>query len=71
MDVIKKTMKVEKGGVINFSLNTDLPEGEVDIVLIVNEHPKKVFNVSKYYGTLKSFQEDPIAYQKKQRNDWD
>lgn len=70
MEVIKKRVKVNKEGIINIELSTVLPEGEVDIVVVLENNEPKPSDITRFIGTLNSFQEDPVAYQKKIRDEW-
>ncbi len=71
MEIIRKKVQVKKDGKINLELITDLPEGEVDVVLVLESLSTKPYpNISKFIGTLTSFQEDPVEYQNKLRDEW-
>ena len=71
MELFRQKATVDKDGRIDLKINTEFPEGEIDVVVILDSlisTPKT--NISSFFGAITSFNVDPIENQKKIRNEW-
>jgi len=73
MDVLKVTGKIGSDGHLNLDLPTDLPEGKVDIILVINSISKGIekgkYDFSDLVGRL-SWCGNAIDTQRELRNEW-
>lgn len=73
MEVLRKKIYIGKDGKIKLDVNTHLTECDAEIVLVVDKteiSESKKYDLSRFSGTLKTFDEDPVAYQKRLRDEW-
>lgn len=71
MKVIKKRVNIDSTGKVLLNVDSGLHNCEADIVLIIDEAAKeKQYDFSDIAGKL-TIAEDPLAYQKKLRNEWE
>jgi hypothetical protein len=73
MEVLKLTGKIGSDGHLNLDLPTDLPEGKVDIILVINSVPngieKRKYDFSDLVGKL-SWHGNAVDTQRELRNEW-
>jgi len=71
MKLIKQRVNIDSTGMIVLNVDSGLHNCEADIVLIIDESAKeKSYDFSDIAGKL-TFEEDPLAFQKKLRNEWE
>ena len=73
MEVLKAVGKIDSDGHLRLDLMTNLPEGKIDLILIINSTPKddneKKYNFSDLLGKL-SWKGNAVAIQRELRNEW-
>jgi len=72
MEVLKVIGKVDSDGHLKLDLTTDLPEGKVDLVLVISsiyKDEKRKYDFSDLAGKL-SWHGDALAIQRELRNEW-
>ncbi len=74
MEVFKLTTEIDQKGQLNINLPTNLTEGKVDLVVIINPVTEKdkrpnTYDFSDLVGKL-SWQGNPVAEQRKLRDEW-
>ena len=73
MEVLKIISKIDPDGHLRLDLTTDLPEGKVDIVLVINSVSKGIekrkYDFSDLVGKL-SWHGNAVDTQRELRNEW-
>jgi len=73
MEVLKTVGKIDSDGHLRLDLMTNLPEGKIDLTLVINSTPKdddeKKYNFSDLVGKL-SWKGNAVAIQRELRNEW-
>ena len=71
MKVIKKRINIDHTGKVVLNIESGLANCEADILLVIDEANKeKTYDFSDIAGQL-IFEEDPLIFQKKLRNEWE
>lgn len=70
METLKLTTKIDPDGHLRLDLPTNLPAGEVELVIVVHEaSQKKRYDFSDLVGKL-TWKGDALAVQRALRDDW-
>ncbi|MHC5728966.1 MAG: hypothetical protein ACYTXY_33590 [Nostoc sp.] len=74
MEILKLTTKIDKSGYLNLNIPTQLPDGDVNIVIVLNPVSSKGKQQASYdfcdlVGRL-TWQGDAVAMQRTLRDQW-
>ena len=69
MEALKVTAHIDKKGRLQLDVPTALPEGKVELILVLQEAPGKAYRFGDLVGTL-TWQGDALEIQRRLRDEW-